>query len=98
MLWCLSMEGPIKAATLQRRLEHTLRQDEYGGGDGWPSPADAKPPVLGRAPSLNSARARLRYSTAGIAVGAYQGFSASSAREPVSRAASQDLPSRDSPV
>ena len=82
----------------QKRLEQILRQDEYGGGDGWPSRTDATPPVLGRAPSLNSARARLRYSTAGIAVGAYEGFSTSSAREPVSRAASQDLPSRDSPV
>ena len=32
-----------------------------------------------RRPSLNAARATLRYSTAGIAVGAYEGFTPRSA-------------------
>ena len=67
-------ERMAAARELHRRLEQTLRQDDYGSEANWPSPDEAKPHVPGRRPSLNSARARLRYSTAGIAVGAYEGF------------------------
>ena len=70
---------------LQRRLQRTLATEEYGETDVWPSQT-----IDGRRPSLNTARAQLRWSTSGIAVGAYQGFDAGSVdseRAPGSRPA-----------
>ena len=68
------------ARELQRRLERTLRTEEYGSEPGWnekygtPEAARAQQAPSGRRASLNTARAQLRYSTAGVAVGAYDTF------------------------
>ena len=56
-------------SALKERLEATLRQDDYGAA------ADSAPPLVARRPSLTAKRASLRYSTAGVAIGAYEGFS-----------------------